>query len=427
MIKGNKPGKIMLLLGDIALLYGALFLTLLIRYGSFPTQVLWQDHNLPFLFVNLVWLIIFYIAGLYDVEKSVHPAKIFYIAKTMAIGAGIAVLMFYFIPAFGITPKTNLFIDAAVASIFLWLWRMAYQKIITKGAKIKIFFFNPSGEISAFAKFINASPQLGYEMAENLASADLIIIPGKEKVSEESAKLLYEMVMKGKTVIEFYRFYESTTGKIPVPLIGENWFLENVIELDKRKFEQIKRLIDIILAILFFIPFALITPFAALAIKLTGRGNVFYRQKRLGKNGKIFEIMKFRSMAEDAEKDGAKWAEKGDKRVTAVGKFLRKTRLDELPQVLSVLAGDLSFIGPRPERPEFVGELSQKIPHYSMRGIVKPGLSGWAQINFPYGSSVEDSMQKLQYDLYYIKNRSLVLEAIIILKTIMTVLRIEGR
>ena len=427
MIKGNKPGKIMLFLGDIALLYGALYLALIIRYGSFPSQVLWQDHNLPFLFVNLVWVIIFYIAGLYDVEKSVHPAKIFYIVKTMSFGAGIAVLMFYFIPAFGITPKTNLLIDAIIASIFLWLWRIAYQKIITKGSKIKIFFFNSSGEISAFAEFISASPQLGYEMADDLASADLIIIPGKEKLPEESAKILYELVMRGKTVIEFYRFYESTTGKIPVSLIGESWFLENVIELDKRKFEQIKRLIDVVLAVLFFIPFALLAPFAALAIKLTSQGSVFYKQKRLGKNGKIFEIIKFRSMAKDAEKDGAKWAEKGDKRVTAVGKFLRKTRLDELPQILSVLKGDLSFIGPRPERPEFVDELSQKIPYYSMRYIVKPGLSGWAQINFPYGSSVNDSMQKLQYDLYYIKNRSLVLEAIIILKTIMTVLRIEGR
>ena len=427
MIKGNKPGKIMLLLGDIALLYGALYLSLIIRYGSIPTQVLWQDHNLPFLFVNLTLIIIFYIAGLYDVEKSVHPAKIFYIIKTMAFGAGIAILMFYFIPAFGITPKTNLFIDVVVASIFLWLWRIIYQKIITKGAKIKIFFFDSSGDTSSFAKFIASSPQLGYEIAANIVSADLIIIPGKEKISKESAKILYEMVIKGKTVIEFYRFYESTTGKIPVPLIGESWFLENVIELDKRKFEQIKRFTDIVLAVLFFIPFALLAPFAAMAIKLTSRGNVFYKQKRLGKNGKIFEIMKFRSMTNDAEKNGAKWAEKNDKRVTAVGKFLRKTRLDELPQILSVLKGDLSFIGPRPERPEFVGELSQKIPYYPMRHIVKPGLSGWAQINFPYGSSIEDSMQKLQYDLYYIKNRSLILEAIIILKTIMTVLRIEGR
>ena len=149
--------------------------------------------------------------------------------------------------------------------------------------------------------------------------------------------------MKGKTVIEFYRFYESTTGKIPVPLIGENWFFENVIELDKRKFEQIKRFVDIILVGLIFHTVRSYRPFAALAIKLTSRGSVFYKQKRLGKNGKIFEIIKFRSMTKDAEKEGAKWAEKGDKRVTAVGKFLRKTRLDELPQVLSVLAGDLSF------------------------------------------------------------------------------------
>lgn len=417
----------MLFLGDVALLYGSLYLTLMIRYGSFPSQVLWQNHNLPFLFVNLILVIIFYIAGLYDVEKSVHPAKIFYIIKTMAFGAGIAVLMFYFIPAFGITPKTNLFIDAIIASIFLWLWRVVYQKRITKGSKIKIFFFNYSDEISAFAKFIVANPQLGYKMANDAASADMIIIPGKEKISEESAKILYDMVIRGKTVTEFYRFYESTTGKIPVPLIGETWFLENVIELDKVKFEQIKRFMDVILAVLLFIPFALLAPFAALAIKLTSRGNIFYKQKRTGKNGKVFEIIKFRSMARDAEKDGAKWAQIRDKRVTAVGKFLRKTRLDELPQILSILKGDLSFVGPRPERPEFVSELSQRIPYYPMRHIVKPGLSGWAQINFPYGSSVEDSMQKLQYDLYYIKNRSLILEAIIILKTIMTVLRIEGR
>ena len=158
-----------------------------------------------------------------------------------------------------------------------------------QGGQDKNFLFNPSSEISAFAKFINASPQLGYETADSLASADLIIIPGKENISEESAKILYETVMKGKTVIEFYRFYESTTGKIPVPLIGENWFLENVIELDKRKFEQIKRFIDVILAVLFFIPLALLSPFTALAIKLTSRGSVFYRQKGWAKTGKFLK------------------------------------------------------------------------------------------------------------------------------------------
>jgi len=427
MIKGNKPGKIMLLLGDVAILYGSLILTLIIRYGSFPSKNLWQDHSFPFFFVNLVWIIIFYIAGLYDVEKSVYPAKILYIIKTTAFGVAIAVLMFYFIPVFGITPKTNLFIDASMASVFLWLWRVIYQKKITKGSKIKIFFFDHSGETSSLAQLISNSPQLGYKIIGNMDSADLIIIPGKEKVSADSAKILYEMVMRGKTVVDFYRFYESTAGKIPVPLIGEHWFLENVLELDKRKFEQVKRLIDIVLAILFLIPLVTLAPFVALAIILTSKGDVLYKQKRVGKNGKIFEIIKFRSMTNDAEKDGAKWAEKKDKRITFIGNILRKTRIDELPQIINVLKGNLSFIGPRPERPEFISDLSEKIPHYKMRHIVKPGLSGWAQINFPYGASVDDSMQKLQYDLYYIKNRSLVLEAIIILKTIMTVLRREGR
>jgi len=427
MIKGNKPGKIMLLLGDVAILYGSLLLTLLIRYGSLSSQSAWNDHKLPFFFVNFVWIIIFYVAGLYDVEKSVYPAKIFYIIKTTAFGVAIAVLMFYFIPAFGITPKTNLFIDASMVSVFLWIWRIIYQKKITKGSKIKIFFFDHSGETTSFVDFISNSPQLGYKIIGNMDSADLIIIPGKEKVSADSAKILYEMVMRGKTVVDFYRFYESTAGKIPVSLIGEHWFLENVLELDKRKFEQTKRLIDAILAVLFFIPLTILAPFVAIAIKINSSGPIFYRQKRVGKNGKIFEIIKFRSMTNNAERDGAKWAEKNDKRVTFIGNILRKTRIDELPQILNVLKGNLSFIGPRPERPEFVGELSQKIPHYSMRNLVKPGLSGWAQINFPYGSSVDDSMQKLQYDLYYIKNRSLVLEVIIILKTIMTVLRREGR
>ena len=422
----------MLLLGDVAILYGSLLLTLMIRYGSFPSKTLWQDHNLPFFFVNFVWIIIFYIAGLYDVEKSVYPAKIFYIIKTTAFGVAIAVLMFYFIPAFGITPKTNLFIDATIVSVFLWIWRVVYQKKITKGSKIKIFFFDNSGETSSFAQFISNSPQLGYKIIGNMDSADLIIIPGKEKVSADSAKVLYEMVVRGKTVVDFYRFYESTAGKIPVSLIGEHWFLENVLELDKRKFEQVKRLVDIVLAVLFFIPLTILAPIVALAIKINSSGPIFLWQKRVGKNGSIFEIIKFRSMVTlnkdgSAETSGAKWLEKNDKRVTFVGNILRRTRIDELPQILNVLRGNLSFIGPRPERPEFVSDLSEKIPHYKMRHIVKPGLSGWAQINFPYGASVDDSMQKLQYDLYYIKNRSLILEAIIILKTIMTVLRREGR
>jgi len=185
--------------------------------------------------------------------------------------------------------------------------------------------------------------------------------------------------------------------------------------------------LDAFLASALFVPLTAMLPIVALAIKLNSAGPIFYRQRRIGKNGKEFEIAKFRSMVCDAEKNGAVWASCNDNRVTFVGKILRKTRIDELPQIWNVLKGELSFIGPRPERPEFVKELVEKIPYYQMRHLVKPGLSGWAQINFPYGASVEDALQKLQYDLFYVKNRSIVLEISIMLKTIMTLLKREGR
>ena len=168
-------------------------------------------------------------------------------------------------------------------------------------------------------------------------------------------------------------------------------------------------------------------PFIAAAVKLNSPGNVFYTQKRIGKGGQMFWLLKFRSMVQDAEKDGAKWAEKEDTRITKVGNFLRKSRLDELPQLWNVLKGEMSFIGPRPERPEFVRELEKQIPFYQTRHLIKPGLTGWAQINFPYGASVEDAMEKLQYDLYYIKHRSLVLDFGVVLKTIKIVLSRGGR
>jgi lipopolysaccharide/colanic/teichoic acid biosynthesis glycosyltransferase len=158
-------------------------------------------------------------------------------------------------------------------------------------------------------------------------------------------------------------------------------------------------------------------------------GPIFYRQKRVGQDSRIFEVIKFRTMVPDAEKDGAQWAHEKDKRITRIGSFLRKTRLDELPQLWNVLRGQMSFIGPRPERPEFAfsNELLSQIPFYQIRHTIKPGLTGWAQIKYPYGASIKDTLQKLQYDLFYIKNRSFVLDLAIILKTTKIILSGGGR
>jgi len=164
-----------------------------------------------------------------------------------------------------------------------------------------------------------------------------------------------------------------------------------------------------------------------LIIKIDSRGPVFYKQKRIGQDGRIFTVIKFRTMIEEAEKDGAQWANHEDHRITRVGRFLRKTRLDELPQLWNIFVDQMSFIGPRPERIEFVKQLEKQIPYYQMRHIIKPGLTGWAQVNFRYGASVKDSIEKLQYELYYIKHRSFILDLSIILKTIKIVLKGGGR
>jgi lipopolysaccharide/colanic/teichoic acid biosynthesis glycosyltransferase len=155
--------------------------------------------------------------------------------------------------------------------------------------------------------------------------------------------------------------------------------------------------------------------------------SVFYKQERVGKDGKLFKILKFRSMRPDAEKDGAKWATKNDNRVTTIGNFIRKYRIDELPQLLNVIKGEMSFIGPRPERPEFVQQLVKEVPYFNQRHNVKPGLAGWAQLNYPYGASVKDSLEKLKFDLYYVKHQSLLLDILILIRTVEVVLFGKGR
>ena len=188
----------------------------------------------------------------------------------------------------------------------------------------------------------------------------------------------------------------------------------------------IKRVVDILFAAILGLVGLILLPILAIIIKLDSKGPLIYKQKRVGLTGKVFKVYKLRTMRQDAEKDGqAVWAKKGDARVTKVGKFIRKTRLDEIPQFWNILMGNMSFVGPRPERPEFVDQLKEEILFYNERHLVKPGLTGWAQINYPYGASVEDAREKLSYDLFYIKNQSLAMDISIILKTINTIFNIS--
>lgn len=235
--------------------------------------------------------------------------------------------------------------------------------------------------------------------------------------------------MRGMQIIDVSSFYERQVGKIslaslrPGDLVFSDGYSAAVLKSAN------KRVFDIVVSTLILALTAPLMALVAIAILLEseGSGTVIYRQPRVGRNGKVFDVLKFRSMREDAEKDGvARWAQAGDNRVTRVGAFIRKTRLDELPQLYNVLKGDMSFVGPRPERPQFVQELAAQIPFYNLRHHVKPGITGWAQIRYPYGASVDDAREKLQYDLYYMKNYSTFLDLTVLVQTIQVVLWRKG-
>ena len=212
-------------------------------------------------------------------------------------------------------------------------------------------------------------------------------------------------------------FYESIYRKIPLSELNEEWFI-NELQTNQKSFDILKRLMDMILSLVILVVFSPLWILIMILNAVTSAGPVIYKQKRVGRNGQEFTVYKFRTMIIDAEKAGAVWSAKGDDRVTSFGKILRYTHLDEMPQLWNILSGDLSFVGPRPERPEFTTTLKDKIAHYNIRHIIKPGLTGWAQINYRYGATVEDALEKLQYEIYYLKHRSIILDILIMIKTI---------
>jgi sugar transferase (PEP-CTERM system associated) len=257
---------------------------------------------------------------------------------------------------------------------------------------------------------------------------DIVVVAQVDRRGCFPAKALLECRLRGIRVEDWPTFYEKATGKILVTAVRPSWLIFSDGFVKTPRTEIIKRLFDVTVSMA---GLALALPamiVVALAVKLDSAGPVLYRQPRLGRNGCVFILNKFRSMRQDAEKEtGPVWTQTRDPRITRVGIVLRRTRLDELPQLLNVLVGHMSFIGPRPERPEFVEELQKRIPYYMERLAVKPGITGWAQISYRYGSSVEDAIEKLQYDLYYIKNLSLFLDLLILLNTVQVVLFARGR
>lgn len=257
-----------------------------------------------------------------------------------------------------------------------------------------------------------------------------LILPPTQALTGDMFQGVMDAYERGVVITPMPLLYERVTGRVPVDYVGNHWTVVLPIGGTSmlNPYPILKRLMDILLAFIGLLGFVILLPFIALAIWLSSPGSIFYSQERVGLNGRIFRIIKFRTMIPDAEKQtGAVFAQHNDSRVTRVGRFLRKTRLDEMPQLLNVLKGDMSLIGPRPERPEHVARLQQKIPFYRTRHIIRPGLTGWAQVRYHYGADDDDARIKLQYDLYYIRHRSILLDLKILLKTVWQVVRLGGQ
>jgi len=423
--------KILLFLGDVSLLYSSLFLALLLRWQeNFQWQIFFQ-HLFPFSFLYFFWLIIFYIFGFYDFDLLKNNFNFFgRLFAILSVCLILSITLFYFLPIFGISPKINLFLVVLIFGIVVFCWRKFFFHLFSSYFQKKLAILGNNKEAKDLALAIKENPHLGYKFFNFLdAKKDFINILKKENieilvlaenifVKPELINLIYQSLPSLKVeIFDLSQFYEFVFEKVPVSAINQFWFLENLKERKKDFYEKTKRIIDFILAFFLFFITLPFWPIIIFAIKLEDQGKAFYLQERVGKNKKIFKLIKFRSMIEKAEKNGPQWADNEDQRVTKVGKFLRKSHLDEIPQLINILKGDISLVGPRPERPEFVKQLEKEIPHYHLRHIIKPGFTGWAQIKFRYARSVMDSFEKFQYDLFYIKNRSFFLDFRILLKT----------
>lgn len=449
----NRLKKIILLLGDIVILYIALYLTLLVRYQAQPSLSTWLNHLGPFSVAFLVWIIIFYIADLYNLHLAVNNREFFQRTLRSVLIAGLlTVVSFYVNPNISIAPKRNMVIYLIVFFLLFYLWRNVFNwSLNTTLPKNKIAVIGFNDQVKELIQTLRAKPHLGFKV--NLIISNLISEQVEDILIEWDLNKLPELIKKLRittvvftanphqslalrsvlftclplkvTFMGLVDFYETVTGKIPIEVINQMWFLDNLSKDAGKLFDFFKRTYDIVLASLILILTAPGWPLIGLLLKIENKESVFFTQTRAGQNNRPFKMVKFRTQRTvSASPEPSKV---NDSRNTKVGRILRITRLDELPQVLNILLGDMSFVGPRSERPELIKKLEQDIPFYQERMLVKPGLTGWDQVSGEYHSpSKEDTMKKLQYDLFYIKNRSLYLDLSIFLKTIATVLRRGG-
>ena len=445
----------MLILAEAFLVYGAIVFAVYLRVGveDAPLELIEKHGYLKAGVAAFFCLAAFYLFDLYDF-LMMHDRKELVLRLVQALGlAWIALaISFYTFPSLMLGRGISL-IALPLALTLMVSWRVSIHWFLGHpdfGERILIV---GSGNLAVeLAREVLNRPDAGYRiigfvgtdadllgkslinprvigMTEQLDEIvkrdgiDRIVVAMGERRGQFPTNKLLQLSLTGQVNIEEgASFYERLTGRVSLNMIRPSWLIFTGRGRQAKLSEVSRSFVHWMVAFIgaiMSLPLVLIT---AILIKLESRGPVFYKQERVGKNGRTFVLMKFRSMRVDAEQDGPVWASKGDSRTTRVGRVIRKVRVDEIPQFWNILKGEMSFVGPRPERPHFVAQLAEEIPFYQQRHLIAPGLTGWAQIKYPYGASIEDARQKLQYDLFYIKNQSLFLDAIVLFETVKIIL-----
>ena len=443
---------VLLLLCEACIVSGSFLAATWITLGDQAVLAL-QLHN-GFLQIGIITVVSMMLSYYFDLyEPSIVSGRMeIYFRVLLVLGFDCFILSAFilFAPEVTIGPYVYVWGFALLAPALILL-RRAYEWVVARKIfRERIYVLGAGDYARSIVDTIGSRPDLGMEVVDwedlqmepserrkawiealnKIGSARLpvhrIIVAMESRRGELPVQELLTLRFQGIAIEEDGTLRERLYGKIQLDGLRPSNFLYSEgfrIRASQQFTRQVVSICAASIGLLTFLPFF---PLVVLAVKLTSKGPLFFRQKRVGMGGRNFDVIKFRTMFTDAESDGAKWATKNDPRVTKVGKFLRKTRIDEIPQLWNVLRGDMGFVGPRPERPEFVAWLREELPFYYLRTLIRPGLTGWAQVRFGYGSTLAETKEKLEYDLYYIKHMSLGLDLLIMFETIKTILRRRG-
>ncbi len=420
MLQGQRS---ILFVGDIVCLVAAFFAMVFIRFNIHAQRSFVAQQAYLFIWIFIIWLIVFFVFDLYNLRRvNPNPRNIGLLLSSTALNILLGIAFFYLFPSsHGITPKTNLVIVAGISLILLIAWRRLFYHLFSVRFTRTIGTVGTSPLIQDLQHELQKNPHFGEHVthwnsiAEATHDKTVNVLIVEHANPQELLAITQKLNAETLTLSESY---ETFFAKIPLSLVTDEKAVTIMTRHDSKAMHLFYRCIEILFAVFVLI---ITSPFLLVAIiaRLIEDGRpIFFNHDRVGKNGRIFTVYKLRSMKKDAEKDGAVWAEEKDPRITTLGKILRKTHIDEVPQMFNIIKGDIALVGPRPERPEFVSRLEQEIPYYFLRHTIRPGFTGWAQIKYRYARTVLDAQEKFEYDLYYIKNKNPLLDIGIVLKTL---------